>query len=516
MNLSEKKAHRLVAVWKDASSLKEAVDLAGLSNKDERNNRRYRRLAEQITGQELPPHNPKFSTHTDIQCPSTLDLDKAKNNSSFIVTSCCNNSKLEIEFLQALENFVEHNAGCQLLIVPVRYKNLSAMEHNEGYEWPSQIYKYALLEDLHLNDSLVVSGLRLQATAVNPLSGLHANSGVKSAIYGHPQLAMELVPTPKSELPKMMHTTGALNKPSYSSTKAGGKATFHHSISAVYVKIVGDKFYPIQLCWDGQGFYYLDEYWTKYGVTSDNSCSAIVLKDLHEKHADDYITQATENLKKKVNPTTLIWHDIYDHYSQSYHHDLMTRIKIARDHDHLVGDEVRSCISFIQRYGEGYKNVIVESNHHDHLDKWVCEYNPKHDPHNAEFYSQVFNQMINSETSALQSSFDHYAGDDVDYEFISPNEPYWIESIDVSQHGHRGTNGTKGTPRGFARTHHKTVIGDKHTPQIEKGCWTVGVWNTDLEYAKGLSSWLSADCIIYKNGKRALVFYIDDKSLVDF
>ena len=101
----------------------------------------------------------------------------------------------------------------------------------------------------------MVSGLRLTATAVDPLSGMQAHSGQRSVVYGATSLHLRLAATPGDELPKMLQTTGSCTSKTYTRTKAGGKAKFNHVFAATYVKLVGDKFYHTQIIWDGKGFY---------------------------------------------------------------------------------------------------------------------------------------------------------------------------------------------------------------------------------------------------------------------
>ena len=248
----ETRLRKLADIWPDCSSLRDACAKAGWSTTDPRNMLKHRRAAEELTGLTLAPHNEKNSTFWELTCPSTLDMKQARKSKDFVITSCTNDSPLVKPFLKALELFAESRNG-QLLVVPVRYRNPSAMSSDAGYKWPDEIQPYALVDNLNVGRNLVISAHRLNATSVNPLSGKQALSGQKSAIYGHPQLAMELVGTPKDEMPKVMMTTGSCSKAHYSATDAGGKASFYHTLYAVYVKKVGARFHYTQIGWDGEG-----------------------------------------------------------------------------------------------------------------------------------------------------------------------------------------------------------------------------------------------------------------------
>jgi len=230
MGISLKRANLLAGAWDESSSLKDAHKKAGIPAGDERTMRRNRRWTEDLLGIELAAHNDKYSTHKNIECPSSLDIREARKCKDFVITSLTNNSPVIKPFLAALKKFIEARNG-QLLVIPVRYQNPNAMHTTKGYFWDSAIYPYALTEDLSLGKNLMVSAVRLNATSVNPLSGKQALGGHKSVVYGHPQLAMELVGTPKDEMPKVMMTTGSCNRSQYTSSDVGGKANFYHTVT---------------------------------------------------------------------------------------------------------------------------------------------------------------------------------------------------------------------------------------------------------------------------------------------
>lgn len=95
--------------------------------------------------------------------------------------------------------------------------------------------------------------------------------------------------------------------------------------------------------------------------------------------------------------------------------------------------------------------------------------------------------------------------------FIDVDDEFMVAGVDCSQHGDRGANGSRPSPKAFANAGHKMMAGHSHSPRIEKGFWQVGTSTMNLEYARGLSSWMITHGIIYQNGKRALVDIINGK-----
>jgi len=96
--------------------------------------------------------------------------------------------------------------------------------------------------------------------------------------------------------------------------------------------------------------------------------------------------------------------------------------------------------------------------------------------------------------------------------FLERDQGFMINGIDVGQHGDVGPNGARGNRRSFTKIGVKSIIGHSHSPGIEDGVYQTGTNSLlALEYARGPSSWLHTDCIIYGNGKRTLINIIDGK-----
>ena len=511
-HVSKDLADRVYENWN--GSLAETMRLAGVKSKSERRWHRIRRGTEKILGVELVANEQdKSPERNENQCPSYLDVKKAKQAKSFIITSATNNSTLNARFFDTLEVFAE-NTESQLLVLPLKYRH-SNLIRRDDYSWPDRIHDYALNSDLKVSPSLVISGgAGILATAVNPLSGMSANSGFRSAVYGHPQVALQCVATPGNQLPKVMATTGSCTSASYSNTKTGAKARFHHSFSALYVKMVkGGRFHLTQVHWDGKGFYLLDKCYKPDGVTGGHKAAALVQGDTHAVWSDKEDLSARQRLLDNIKPDTLVWHDLHDHKSQSHHNTVTERVRLAQTGGHIVEDELKLSADLLNDFGKGRENLIIGSNHNDHLHKWLDKHEDKKDPVNAPLAARLKCLVYASDKGPFELWLEPRLK--VKAKFVDRNKEYKIKTIDVSQHGDIGANGSRGSAKGFGRLPRKTVIGHSHTSGIEKGCYQVGVSTLKMEYAQGYSSWSICDCIIYSNGKRGLIFQIDGKSLAD-
>ena len=515
-SISTATAERIAAAWPKAKSLSEAMSIAGLKTKSERQWHRHRRNTENILNIKLAPFNPEFSSDNK-PIESTLDVKEAKKLRKFVITSATNDSPLNRKLFNSLMGFTAVQ-DAQLLVLPVRYRNPDAFHQGEqtGMSWPQELKPYILDTDLILNKNLTIKSTKIVATAAQPLTGLQSISGTRSGIFGHPQMQMEMVATPAATTPKMLHTTGSISKRKYARNKTAEKAEFNHSDGALYIEIQGDRFWTWQLLADAKGeFYHLDKHYTPDGVTDGHRALGLVLGDEHVKFADDKVQGATFHDKDSIcnvfKPLALVRHDIHDHYSGSHHHknDHILRLQKHLADDDSVSEELSLSVDHVNRTTpEGCKNYIIESNHHDHLRRWLNETDPKKDLKNAVFYYQMMERISKALVEGdTRDPFVLYMSDGltVEHEFVNSNQRRLIAGIDISQHGDRGPNGSRGGKNGFARSSYKMVAGHSHTPCIEKGFWQVGTSTLNMGYKKGLSSWMVTHCIIYPNGKRCLL-----------
>ena len=136
------------------------------------------------------------------------------------------------------------------LIIPGVYKNPDLKHQGviKNYSWPKEIYDHVCNVNFKLNKSIKIQGLtRIQYTVINPLAGMNHAGDIQSEIYGHPQMAMQMVATAQNSLPKMLHTTGSISVKNYGGSQRAQKAEFHHTIGALFIELEGDKFWPTQL-----------------------------------------------------------------------------------------------------------------------------------------------------------------------------------------------------------------------------------------------------------------------------
>lgn len=445
-------------------------------------------------------------------------ITEIKKNKRFIITSAVNNTELLKPCHKTLERIAAELDACYL-IIPGVYKNPDMMHQGllETLYWPEETLPYICDANIKLNDSLIVRGkTRIQYTAINPLAGMNNAAGIESEIYGHPQVAMEMVPTAKWEMPKMLHTTGTISQKNYGGSKTAQKAEFHHVYGALFVEIEGDKFYHTQLNFDGEGIALYDKYYmpdaTKI-IFELGKIPAVVLGDRHSWYAKPSDDLPIDQMCKLLKPELRVEHDVHDHHIGSHHNakDTIFLLSKSLKKQWCIRTELMMSVDHFKKHPNV---IVVDSNHNRHLDQWYNRFNPHRDPVNTDLYHELAGllrkDLLNGGDGNLFRIFVESKMDKPP-KFIGANDKFVISGIDLSQHGDRGPNGSRGSAKAFSRTGHRTFIGHSHTPRIEKGCWQVGTTSDEHEYASGYSSWCKMHGIIYPNGKRGMFTIIKNK-----
>lgn len=442
----------------------------------------------------------------------------------YVITSAQNATPVHKAFLSSLLAYCKH-VDAELVVIPFRYKNPTSFwsKSAQSVEW----WDEALVPYLHhgrfnINANLVIlADIKSQPTAVSPLSGLESITGQRSGVVGHPKVQLRTIPTPQSSLPKIMTTTGAVTRDDYSDTKTGKKGKFHHTFGAAVVEVQGDLFHLRQINATSDGtFIDLDIEATPDGCFEAPPIEALVMGDTHVDFVSADVVNATflndDAIVKVLKPKRLIWHDLLDFYSRNHHHCNDPFIAVAKQKSSMddVGAEVWRACQFAQIHTpEGCESVFVPSNHTGALAKWLREADWRMDPSNAEFYLETALEMVRSATMTKTGAdaidpFGYWVKrHKVPAKVLVRGQSYRVKGVELGLHGDRGSNGSRGSVRGFSRIGTRSTIGHSHSPGIEEGCHQVGTsTQLVLEYNRGSpSSWLNTHEAIYANGKRSLI-----------
>lgn len=442
---------------------------------------------------------------------------------TYIITSAQNNTGLDKKYWKGLNRLAAYY-DAQIFVLKQRYYNPTNPDQGKEAWWPKEVLPFMLENELHLPYGVRIMGnVCITATAVNPLTGFESVTQGDSAIFGHSQIQQKTVATPQNKLPKILTSTGSTSLKNYSNKPTGIKGDFHHSLGAVIVELDHDlQIAHIRVVTGDENseFYDLNLHVTHRRVKVIKSLPALVTGDEHHKFMSDEVAQATyihsDSIVQVCRPKYGVRHDIVDSYTISHHHRQNPSIRYAKavNDDDSLEDEMWISVNFLKDTTPDFMtNVIVPSNHHNHIKRWLEETEWRHDMVNAKIYHEMWVAWL----KAIDEAKDFHPfnwwmkqHDTTNTLWLTNDYPFIVEGIYLGYHGDRGPNGARGSIKNMSKIGAKTVIGHTHSPGIEKGCYQVGTstW-LSLEYTSGPSSWHNTHCLVHPNGKRQLVNIVD-------
>lgn len=452
-----------------------------------------------------------------------------KSIKRFVITSCQNNATINENFAKSLRSYCDAN-GAKLLIVPILYR---PVDHKEvRYNIPKYLAHTLVTTKMRLHDEVYVMGsFNFIPTTVNPLQGLASLSKGDTLIVPSPQLRMQSLAVSATRHPAILHTTGAISNPEYTNTKVGEKALFNHSYSAVLVEIDTDNDFHIRvLSADHTGaFVDIGNKYDPSGLITVERIVALVTGDEHGIFACPNVEAATysnvDSIARMLKPEYVVRHDLLDCASISHHtrKDSIKNVGKSMFNTNKIEDELAGTVDYLLRTtmlpDVDFQNIIVSSNHNDHLTRWFSEIDIKSEPQNAKFYHQYMYKILDS-MKQTPTGFDHINPfeqfcKDVGVprtRFLGRDESFAVADVELGVHSDKGTNGSRGSIDQFANLPSKYVIGHSHTPGIIFGAYQTGTSSRlKLDYTSGLSSWMNTHCLVYSTGKRQLINIINGK-----
>jgi hypothetical protein len=447
-----------------------------------------------------------------------------KNKKRFLITWAQNNTPVHQGLLHNMEAYATF-LGADMHVIAGRYKNPTSIwsqAQQEDETWDGLVVPYldANRHDIHKYVS-ILSDIKIQPTAVNPMTGLQALSGINSCIFGSPKVHMEMIPVLEHNKPKMMLTTGSVTMKNYTDSKSGKKGDFHHTFGFVIVEIRDDDtFFVRQVTADDDSGSFSDLYFRVIdgSVHRINQIEAIILGDLHYGHHDEDVLQATLDLLQDLRPSHVVLHDVFDGSSISHHELKDPFVQYGKEVLGLndLSKEIQGMLDGLGRFKDFENVVIVRSNHDDFLDRWLKNEDWKKQPtfKNSKLYMRFSDLLLG------QYETDPYNVKGIIPAIINEKYPnyitlhrsssYRVKEWELGQHGDMGSNGSRGSLMQFRQLNTKIVVGHYHSPGRKDGALSVGT-STKLRvgYNKGASSWLQSHVIIHTDGRAQHINFIN-------
>ena len=453
-------------------------------------------------------------------------FDKSKKR--FIISYAQNNTPVNEKFLKNIEAYAEY-INADIHIIAGRYKNPTSLwtsEQEENEWWDSKIVKYldANRHDIHKYMS-IMSDVKIQPTAVNPMSGMEGMSKENSCIFGHPKVHMTTIPVLDSNSPKMMLTTGAITEINYTDSKAGKKSEFHHQFGFVIVEIESSEVFHVRqvVADDKSSFYDLFHYVNKGNISKIDEIEGAVLGDLHYGEHDEQVLDNTFKLFKDLKPKNIVLHDVYDAKSISHHtiSDPFVQFGMEVRNENNLKNEIENMLDGLSKFSQFQNVIIVKSNHDVHLDKFLMnDWRKLPTTKNSLEYMEYSSMLLKQHASGnvigvipeiINKRFPKYKA-------LTYNDSYKIKDFEISMHGDIGSNGSRASAVQFRKLNTKIITAHTHSPsRFDNVLCTGTTTKLRLSYNKGISSWLQAHVLIFPNGKAQHVNFIGkDKSYTTF
>ena len=460
--------------------------------------------------------------------PSPAPRRAEAHRRRFVITCAQNNTHAHPGFLASLLVYAAAN-GSELLVSRFAYNSkgwAQSSKADDALWYDPAIADYVCDESLELAPGLVFCGeLDILPTATDPLSGLDSYTRSASAIVPHAKVAMRSMATMKHEPARFLYTTGACTQRNYLERKAGQKASFHHVFGALAVEVDADgAWFVRQLVADDAGcFHDLEHVYTPTGVTRSR-VEAVTWGDFHQEKSDPVIEAACfdgpGSILEALRPREQHVHDLADFTARNHHNRgdaYFNAVMLARGLDWVEADLAKCADKLGRIHRDWCQTVVVESNHDQAFRRWLGEADGHRDPANARYWHYWNYRMF----SAIEHGEDLFVFEAAVREKLSTSaanvrflheDDSWIVAaeqgggIQCGLHGHRGCNGSRGSPKSFRQLGVRANTAHTHSASIVDGIYTAGVSGAlDMGYNCGPSSWSQSHIVTYPNGKRAIL-----------
>lgn len=443
-----------------------------------------------------------------------------KKKKRFIVTWAQNDTPVHENFICNIETYANH-INADIHVIAGRYKNPTSVFTDKKYEqWPDRILKYLDANRHEIHEYMwIMSDVKIQPTAVDPMTGLQGMTGINSCIFGSPKVQLETIPVLEGNLPKIMMTTGACTVKNYTDSKSGKKGEFHHTLGFVVVEIKDDEtFFARQVTANDSGDFTDLFYRVEYDPDEDQSTvkkidrvSAAILGDVHYGQHDEDVLKRTLEMFTKIKPDYVVLHDVFDGLSINHHeaNDPFVQYHREMEGTNSLRSEIDAMLDGLEAFRD-YNTVIVRSNHDDFLDRWLknTDWRKATTMKNSIEYMEFSTLLLKGEAPKgiipylINQKFPEFVT-------LGRSDSFVVRDWELGQHGDIGSNGARGSLLQFRKLNRKLVVGHYHSPGRKDGALAVGT-STKLRvnYNLGPSGWLHSHVIIHDDGKAQHINFI--------
>lgn len=433
---------------------------------------------------------------------------------SYLVTSAQAEARPNEKLLRSIEAFVAENAG-HLIVLPMIGRDASEDWHSLHPAFDDMDVEYG---NRALNNRIQIGQFHVKPQAIDPLTGLQRFAQrERTQIVASPKQFQRPIPHSVKKHPKFLVTTGALTNPNYANgddnsaerRRLGSIALRDHTLGGLVVEVADtDTFYMRHITSNGTGsFIDLGKKYDGKEITEAKT-EALVLGDYHCGRTDPEVLLATYRMIKDMKPKRVVLHDFFDGHSVSHHVDkeLITQgILQQQDLGHTsLEQELKQCFDELSILsGMTDEVVVVMSNHHEFLWRWLNEGRFAKDKENARFGFKLASFMAEKDLNDPVEHGIRLMGKlPRNIRFLTRVDDYKVRGYQLGAHGDKGVGFGYGSMKSKEEDYGQSVSGHVHKAQSMRRTHTVGTMlPLDMYYMRGSpSAWSNSHFAIYDNG----------------
>ena len=447
--------------------------------------------------------------------------DEIKKYKKFVVTTAVMGKGVNKQFLKSIKNYAERN-GSMLLVLPCEDVASRGKEASKTIELSEDLKDFKVIfKDTYLNKNLCLCAIKVSAKQINTLTGLDrmVKEREASLIVASPKVFLKYIPNMHDEIPPAVMSTGAITLNNYDTDRYMSKRTStlaenDHAYGAVIIEVENDNIFHFRQTqaskkgtFTDMGIEYLPD-----GSINKMEDTVLVMGDSHVGYHDRELHEKVMDLAEETDVSTVVLHDVF-HGSSISHHEAkksITRAIRAKEGKLELKAECLAVKNYIENIEErGFKVVIPQANHNNHLLRYLEEGRYVDDPINLGFAASLIQPAIDK-INPLQFAIESLLGFKKDtVKWLEKDKSYKAYGVELSAHGDRGANGAKGSLAAFEKGLGDCVVAHSHSAAILRKVFCVGtVGEMDMGYNEGMSNWTRTCCLVYSNGTKQLVNFI--------
>jgi hypothetical protein len=287
-----------------------------------------------------------------------------------------------------------------------------------------------------LNSNIAIEQFNVRPYQIDPLTGLNrfAQQG-HSVIFASPKQRLQTVPHSNQKSPAFLITTGACTRPNYATSS---------DVSAERRRLGDNKRYHFRNLRANSYGEFVD-LGVKYSgdKTSNAQLEAMVLGDWHNGQTDPVVKQATYEMIEALKPRRLVLHDYFDGHSVSHHiFKKPVRELLLQVYDqglYTLEGELKDAYDQLMEFSrrlDGNEILVVFSNHHAFLHRYLEEMRFAHEPHNFRIALELLAWMAKEDyNDPVEAGIKKFGKLPKSVRFLLEDDDYKVYGYQLASHG---------------------------------------------------------------------------------